>query len=235
MINKMKQNLIICIVVMFGLISCDSTLGDKDIKSDSNEIKNDSLVTEYPENDEYVLEIRVDSVNMRMEIFSTIGILKRIQLYTNNNLDTMLTFYENGDIYSINTFWSDNGNPVDNIWIYFDESGDTLENLGHYYLLDSVKSSYSLKEEASVFFKINRQRYGSLFFVCKSDELLKVHKKITESSSEENLLNNQKFLKVPTAILGMNKLEFTINDCRVENDTLICELIKGVFEYEVVE
>jgi len=228
--NIMIKKLIFSIVlVLLGLGSCDNVIQNKGVSDNFIELNIDSTLTKYPKDNENVLEIKINGVNERIEVFDTSGVLKRIQLYTNSVLDTMLTFYENGDIYSINTFWLDNKNVVDNTWIYFTSTGDTLEEKSYYYLMSGTKDHYSLNEKATIFLKINRPKYGDSLFVSNCKEVLIREKEIKTSL-------NSMVLQIPTDILGINKLEFTINDCLIESDTsLYCKPIMGVFKYEVIE
>lgn len=223
------RKLILYLILLLGLGCCNSFQKDKDMKENIVNSTVDTLITNFPEENERVLKIVNNGITDKIEVFDmNRNILKRVQLYTDGLLDTMLTYYENGNINSINTFWSYKGKPIDNTWIYFTKDGDTIDDLSYYYIVDSVKKEYSKDEKANIALKINLPKYGDSIFVSNYRQVS--DKEIIQLTSQ------QFFLEVPTNVLGMNKLEFTINDCKIENDTsLFCRPIMGVYEYLVVK
>jgi len=198
----------------------------------------DSNYVNYPQFSEYDIQIKVNGIPDRIEIFDiSTHKLKRIQYYSGDILDSMRTFFEDGKLKSINTFSKYHDNMVDNTWIYFTENGDTINDISYYYVISNSKKFYYKGESATITFNINKPKFGEILYI-NNDLNSNTNDKISNLTFYELKESNRDDLMtlyVPTDTLGQIELKFTISDCFTIGDSVVqCRPMKGVFKYEVI-
>lgn len=222
------------LILAFFLYSCTSEGKFNEKNEIDSSVMIDSIYKYYPVYGELTLKILIENKTDRIEVYDTTNNLNRIQYYTNNILDTIVTYDGMENINSTSTFTIEGDEIVENTRIYFSSNMDTIQDKSYYYKISNGKKIYHHSEMANISFNINRPIYGEIIYVDSdySNKASDLTIKELKEMDNDSLMT----LYIPTDTLGRRELKFIISDCFTIGDSVIqCRQMKGVFKYEVIE